>query len=65
MSKTQEILIHFCQKYYSHRNKGLLAKEISVDKAMHNMLITTYGLKHNVYSTFSDQMIPMDASFDC
>lgn len=32
--------------------QGLLEKEINAGKAIHNTLITTYGLKYNEYSTF-------------
>ena len=32
--------------------QGLLEKEISMGKVIHNTLITTYGLKYNEYSTF-------------
>ena len=38
------------------KGQELLEKEISVGKAIHNTLITTYGLKYNEYSTFFDNV---------
>ena len=45
--------------------QGLLEKEVSAGKVIHNTLITTYGLKYNEYSTFFDNVITMEALFDC
>ena len=45
--------------------QGLLEEEISVGKVIHNTLITTYGLIYNEYSTFFDNVITMEALFDC
>ena len=72
-------IVNLCEsKFYSNEfvvNKGyhrilinrqeLLEKEISAGKAIHNTLITTYGLKYNEYSTFFDNVITMEALFDC
>ena len=72
-------IVNMCEsKFYSnefvvnkgyHRTlinrQGLLEKEITAGKAIHNTLITTYGLKYNEYSTFFDNVITMEALFDC
>ena len=55
-------------KGYYHtliNRQGLLEKELSADKVIHNTLITTYGLKYNEYSTFFDNVITMEELFDC
>ena len=41
----------------------LLEKEMSAGKALHNTLITTYGLKYNEYSTFFDNVITVKDLF--
>ena len=52
--------------YRTLKNRqGLLEEEISTGKVIHNTLITTYGLKYNEYSTFFDDVITMEALFDC
>ena len=71
-------VINMCEaKFYSNEfvvNKGYhrtlinrqgLLEEISTGKVIHNTLITTYGLKYNEYSTFFDNVITMEALFDC
>ena len=42
----------------------LLEREISSRSVIHNVLITTKGLKYNEYSGFFDNVITLDELFD-
>lgn len=41
----------------------LLSKELSPKMIIHNILITTYGLKYNEYSSFFDNVVVLDDLF--
>ncbi len=70
-------VVNMCEaKYYSKTfsvdkdyhevlvdRQGILENELSPKVVIHNVLITTYGLKYNEYSGFFDKVITMDDLF--